>query len=186
MKALLLVVFLAAVSAASAASAASKATTPAQQCGVVYGPDYCDETFCYITIVNSSCAGGEYSAELEPVCDARYYVSFVVTLGDSLFSLYESPEAEANGYATYEDALKWGKSVGELVPCVVTNTSAYVAAPVKPRGNGHNNDALTRAILGIVIAVSVTVCLIALAVLTVIVVIYAVKVWKTRKSEVVV
>jgi hypothetical protein len=109
-----------------------------------------------------------------------------VTFGDAIFTLYESPEAEANGYETYEDALKWAKSVGDLVPCVVTNTSAYVAVPAKSHGNSNDDGEFSEIILGFVVAAVGLGCIIAVSILVLIVVLYAVKAWKKRKAQVIV
>lgn len=156
---------------------AKPATAPIQ-CGVIGDAEYCERSVCYVIHVNDTCGWLNVSDTPAPACDAAYYASFVASLGESLFVLYESPEREANGYPTMREALDWTGSVKPLTDCTIVNGTAYSEVGKASSGNGGGNDKYTKAILIIVVIVVGLILLLAAAIVAIIAVALVVRHYK--------
>lgn len=155
------------------------------QCGVIGDVEFCEKTLCYITFVNNTCGWVNITETPAPDCDTVYYASFVASFGDALFVLYESPLAEANGYATMREALDWAGSVKSITDCTIVNSTAYSDVS-KSGGGSSGNDKYTKAIL-IIVAVSAAIVLLAILILGTIGAILAVAMYiRKQKKEILV
>lgn len=169
------------LSAALAGVSARKVTGSAVQCGVVGEAEFCERTSCYIVQINDTCGGGSFVEAPAPACDQAYYASFVASFGDSLFVLYESPEREANGYASMRDALDWVGSVKSLTDCVVSNSTAYTTVSKASGGGGSGDDDTYVKVILIIVVIAVGLAL-AVAICLIVAIAVALAVRKWRKA----
>lgn len=169
--------------ATAAIVSAGQVSTQAQ-CGIIGEAEYCEKTLCYITLLNTTCDSGQSNITEAPApdCDTVYYVSFVAAFGDSYFTLYESPEAEANGYDSQRAALDYVGSVKPLTPCTLVNGTAYSSVS-KSNSGGSSNSKYSSAILGIVIAAVALLAVLIVCVIVLIVAVAIVFVYRAHKKS---